>query len=276
MGVVRDSEGQPVAGVPVALTAPSLPQGQVRNTNTEGEFSFAVPSGGTYRVSVVRIGYASPRATVAAAAGTSVIVEMVLNGAATTRVAEAPGLPFVQPFADAKNWVLQSPMVYRVANTQDSVVVPAGFVTDFASIPEELQSFASAMGPWTVGGVIHDYLYWEQGPQGCTRDEADGIFRLVMLENKASNFEAKAMHFALKMAGAKAFSGNAKARADGLPRILPSQYRTIRPRTLWPAYQQSVKAAGVRPGAPAAISRAFCRHGTSDPRDVLSSMPEIR
>lgn len=43
--------------------------------------------------------------------------------------------PWVQPFADAHNWVLHRSMVYRILTSTDSLVVPAGFVTDFASIP---------------------------------------------------------------------------------------------------------------------------------------------
>lgn len=269
-GVVRDRAAQPVPGASVTLTGAALDGApRVTTTNAEGHFSFTVPSGGVYSVRVARIGSAAQRADLTAAPGTAVIVDVELGGESTIRVADAPTLPLVQPFADAQNWVLHTPMTYKVFGTEDMVVVPAGFVTDFASIPKKLQSFASINGPWTVAGIIHDYLYWEQGPTGCTRDEADGIFRLVMLENKATAFEANAMHWALEMAGGAAFNSNATDRANGLPRVLPPAFRTIKPLTKWPAYRATVKAAGVGPGPKATISRAFCAHGTRDPKDVL-------
>ena len=200
----------------------------------------------------------------------SQIVEIELGGALSARLAEAPKAPLVQPFANAENWVLHTDLVYRVGKTRDSVVVPAGFVTDFASIPKRLQSFFSVHGPWLVAGIVHDYLYWNQGESGCSREEADGIFRLVMLENNATRFESEAMHTALVLAGRAAWDANAADRRAGLLRILPAERRTLQPLILWPAFRRTLFSEGLRPDPARTISRTFCAHGSRDPRDVLT------
>src|SRR5687768_3617208 len=47
--------------------------------------------------------------------------------------AASPPVDFT-PFGDAGHWVVKQPLVYRVGDSRDSIVVPRGFVTDLASI----------------------------------------------------------------------------------------------------------------------------------------------
>src|SRR5262245_60709692 len=42
------------------------------------------------------------------------------------------------------------------------VNVPAGFVTDFASIPRAFWSLLRPDGRYTHPAIVHDYLYWTQ------------------------------------------------------------------------------------------------------------------
>ena len=59
-----------------------------------------------------------------------------------------------------------------------TITVPAGFVTDFASIPRAVWWLMSPYDP-THGkaAVIHDYLY---ASQPCSRKEADQVFLEAM------------------------------------------------------------------------------------------------
>lgn len=268
-GIVRSASGAGVQGVTVSVTGPQLSSAITVVTDVNGLFTARVPGTGTYAISIKRIGLTSQTSSVDIRPGTSQIVEIDLGGASRVRVAEAPNAPLLQPFADAKNWVLHTNLVYRVGNTRDSVVVPAGFVTDFASIPSGLQSFFSVHGPWLVAGIVHDYLYWNQGLDGCTRAEADGIFRLVMLENKATRFEAEAMYTAVDLVGERAWNANRADRRAGLVRVLPSSRRTLRRLVLWPDFRRALLAEGLQPDPARPVSRAFCSHGSRNPRDVL-------
>jgi len=73
---------------------------------------------------------------------------------------------------DGVNWRLLQDLVYQSDLLKGQVVVPAGFLTDFASTPRVLWN---SIPPWGVYGpatVIHDWLYWTQP---CTREQADGV-----------------------------------------------------------------------------------------------------
>ena len=70
-----------------------------------------------------------------------------------------PSVDF-RPFSDGMHWIVRQPLTYTIGVSQDSVTVPAGFVTDFASIPQALQSIIRANGPYILPAVVHDYLYW--------------------------------------------------------------------------------------------------------------------
>jgi len=71
----------------------------------------------------------------------------------------------VRPLSDGKRWVLLANFSYDVGylGSGDTICVPAGFITDFASIPKLAWSIIG--GPWGKYGkatVIHDYLFETQ------------------------------------------------------------------------------------------------------------------
>jgi hypothetical protein len=74
-------------------------------------------------------------------------------------------------------WALLAPLRYYSDLLGREVTVPAGFVTDFESIPLPALSFT---GPACAeAGVIHDWLY--QSHQCAGRDQADNVYREAML-----------------------------------------------------------------------------------------------
>lgn len=83
----------------------------------------------------------------------------------------------VVKFVDGKHWELTEDLTLTTP-AGDVIVVPAGFVTDFASIPRVFWSLiGDPGGPWAPAAVVHDYLY-RTGL--LPRAEADAIFRDVM------------------------------------------------------------------------------------------------
>ena len=167
--------------------------------------------------------------------------------------------PAIRPIGSAKNWMLTEPLTYRVGSSSDNIVVPIGFVTDFASIPPRLQSLISPLGPHLLPAVVHDFLYWEQG---CSRRQADSIFSIAMTEMRVKPRDRRAMVLAVRRFGDAAWRANAADRVAGKPRIVPID-GVRRPGALedWPAYREYLHAAGIRPGPPAQISVSFCAHG---------------
>jgi Protein of unknown function (DUF1353) len=87
--------------------------------------------------------------------------------------------------------VLREPLVYQ--GQRDRFVIPAGFRTDFASVPRWATPVVPRMGVHTRAAIVHDYLCallrgdraWPDG-LALTASDADGIFRRIMREEGTS------------------------------------------------------------------------------------------
>ena len=81
----------------------------------------------------------------------------------------------VSPLADGKTWYLREDFGYDIGaeGSRDTVDVPVGFLTDFASVPRLLWWLLPRWGRYGNAAVIHDFLYAHQSRQ---RREADRIF----------------------------------------------------------------------------------------------------
>lgn len=171
-----------------------------------------------------------------------------------------------RPFVDGAHWIVRQPMTYTIGNSRDTLTVPVGFVTDFASIPPALQSIIRQNGLYLLPAVVHDYLYWTQA---CTREQADQIFLIAMTENFVGAVHRTALHQAVNVAGGFAWDDNAREREAGLLRILPPDRQQITARTVWPTYRQELAAAGITDPVHAPISASFCRRGDMSVEDAL-------
>ena len=106
-------------------------------------------------------------------------------------------MPFINrelsvQLVDERNWSLIDDLRYQ--GRDDTIVVPAGYVTDYASVPRCLQWLAPSTGRYTLAAVLHDFLcdrMFLGGVQlhpGTDREvnisarDADGLFRRVMRE----------------------------------------------------------------------------------------------
>src|SRR5947209_20335964 len=82
--------------------------------------------------------------------------------------------------ADGSRWCLLEPLSYY--GRRETFVVPVGFTTDFASVPQALTWLVPRYGRYTKAAILHDHL-WREGAAGRFRwADADGILRRAMRE----------------------------------------------------------------------------------------------
>lgn len=187
---------------------------------------------------------------------------------------EPPPSPVVQPFADGANWMLHSAMVYQIGDDYSlTMMVPKGFVTDFASIPKKFHSIMGSTGPYANASVIHDYLYWLQA---CSRKQADNIMAIAMQESRVGPYTAKLIHTAVRKAGAGAWSNNQSERQAGLVRTVAAPDDQVPPIVTWRQYRDSLRTAGAKPGDEPAVTERFCQAGNSTSFGVLEMQLQER
>ncbi len=173
-----------------------------------------------------------------------------------------------RPFVDGRHWIVRQPLTYTIGISTDSVTVPEGFVTDFASIPQVFQSIIRQNGLYLLPAVVHDYLYWKQT---CTRTQADQIFLLAMIENRVSDVHRIPIYEVVRAAGGFAWEENARERRENRVRILPEDRQRVPINMLWPEYQAQLAAEGVRDGPDTTVPAGFCGRGDMSISEALST-----
>jgi hypothetical protein len=101
--------------------------------------------------------------------------------------------------------------------TLRNIIVPIGFVTDFASIPRVFWSILPKDGPYAFAAVIHDHLYWEQSE---SREAADLTFRYAMEDFKVDSVSVNLIYAAVRLGGGSAWEENAALKKKGERRVL--------------------------------------------------------
>jgi hypothetical protein len=83
--------------------------------------------------------------------------------------------------AGEETWEVLEPLVYR--GRHDTFVVPAGFRTDFATVPRVVVWLIPRFGRYTLAAVLHDWLVTVGILAGAVSSrDADGLFRRVLTE----------------------------------------------------------------------------------------------
>ena len=181
-----------------------------------------------------------------------------------------PPSPAVRAFGDNRHWITVEDMEYVVGSTNARIVVPKGFVTDFASIPQGLWSVGlSPHGQYSRAAVIHDYLYWAQG---CTREQSDRLLVIAMKESGVGRFDEVAIYQGVNVGGGSSWTANANERKAGLPRVVPDKHlRPSDPNIPWPSYRAFLIKEGVT-DPPFPLNPSYCRYGnlTNVPTQALS------
>ncbi|MCK9597464.1 MAG: DUF1353 domain-containing protein [Sphaerochaeta sp.] len=89
----------------------------------------------------------------------------------------------VTPLQSGRKWKLLRAFTFHVGSKagKERVQVPAGFVTDFASVPKPFLPLIPFWGKYSKSPILHDYLYRNLGLGRYTRKECDQIFLESML-----------------------------------------------------------------------------------------------
>lgn len=95
----------------------------------------------------------------------------------------------------ASEWKLEERLVYQSDLWPNKIIVPAGFVTDLASIPRIFRSLIPQNGKHRLAAIVHDYLCREWNP--AHRPLADRIFLEAMELLGVSWWRRKAMYYAV-------------------------------------------------------------------------------
>ena len=78
------------------------------------------------------------------------------------------------------------------------IVVPIGFVTDFASIPRILRLIIPKLGRWNKAAVLHDHAYQTQS---MTRKQVDSLFRDAMRDLGVVRWKIFLMFWSVRLFG---------------------------------------------------------------------------
>jgi hypothetical protein len=91
------------------------------------------------------------------------------------------------------------------------IIVPAGFTTDFASVPRLPLAYMVFGNKAHMAAVVHDYLYttgiWP-------KDQADLVFREAMLATGIKPWQAEQMYAAVRDFGESAWEGHGNTPAE--------------------------------------------------------------
>lgn len=97
----------------------------------------------------------------------------------------------------------------RISDSR-TITVPAGFETDFASVPRLFWRIVPPWGRYSPAAVVHDFLY-HTGL--VTRVEADRIFLDLMTKLGVPTWKCRMMYWAVRVGGWKAW--NDSRRREG-------------------------------------------------------------
>lgn len=102
---------------------------------------------------------------------------------------------------------------YRPTCPDDFVLVPAGFRTDFASVPAVLRFAFDVDNLVAPAALVHDWLYESQQVDRAT---ADGIFLAALKANGVSSWKARAYWLGVRAGGWTQWGKRAGAASDAL------------------------------------------------------------
>ena len=106
---------------------------------------------------------------------------------------------------DRGEWRLTRPLTYSSVRYGQAIEAPAGFITDYASVPRLPVVFAMTGDRGHKAAVIHDWLYRHGAPH-WSRAQADQIFRDALLESEPS-WRAWVMWAGVRGGGWRAWRG---------------------------------------------------------------------
>lgn len=120
----------------------------------------------------------------------------------------------VDILADGRHIRLREDMLFDLAGAgfvsdknilSPEYVVPAGFVTDCASVPRVFWVLFPPWGRYSRAAVLHDYLY--RTPNKAQRKEADRLFRYVMKQSGVKMSVRNIFYVGVRGGGRSSYEG---------------------------------------------------------------------
>lgn len=108
---------------------------------------------------------------------------------------------------DGRQWRLLVEFDFASAVLERLIRVPAGFETDFASVPRLLWPILDPTGPYGKAAVLHDWLYRTRGL--ATRDQADRVFLEAMEALGVGWWTRTIMYRGVRVGGGRSYHGSA-------------------------------------------------------------------
>jgi len=101
---------------------------------------------------------------------------------------------------DGKHWTLEEDFEYytEILGSRVYITVPAGFTTDFASIPKIFHSFIEDRDKYNKAAVVHDWLYESKI---FSRKISDKIFLEAMTVLNIHPFKRFLFYYAVRIFG---------------------------------------------------------------------------
>jgi hypothetical protein len=111
-----------------------------------------------------------------------------------------PGTLRVDLIEDSQvgKWRVVEPFHYQSDVAGATFIVPAGFTTDFCSVPRIPIAFDILGSRARRAGVVHDYLY---STHPVDRETADKVLREMALLCGLNEAEAESMYLAVRAGG---------------------------------------------------------------------------
>ncbi|EDQ5930015.1 DUF1353 domain-containing protein [Salmonella enterica subsp. enterica] len=117
--------------------------------------------------------------------------------------------PAILEMLDRYEWRIYEPFeFYLSVDNSDVIAVPAGFVTDLATIPRIFWSVMSPDGKYAKAAIIHDYLY---DNALRTKYEADLIFLDGMTVLGVPKWKRTIMYWAVRLFGRGNYTNKSQA-----------------------------------------------------------------
>lgn len=99
--------------------------------------------------------------------------------------------------------VLLEDLVYCYPRTGDVIIVPAGYLTDFASVPRGVDAVLQEYGNNIEAAIVHDWLY--AVGERDKRAYADDLFRYALQEQGVSLTDRWAKWFGVTAGGGRSY-----------------------------------------------------------------------
>jgi hypothetical protein len=116
---------------------------------------------------------------------------------------DSSGLSFGAADDSGRRFRLLAPFSVTITHDGEThqIIVPAGFESDFASVPRPFWSWIPPHGRYLWASVVHDYLYAVGSRSGITRADADQVFYVMMIHAGVSKWRARIMYSAVRVGG---------------------------------------------------------------------------